>query len=92
MWDYGIQFLNYINFSQFLPPSKKKTIYIIFDFFSNKQDAALDSYMGADVCKARLDSQLDSYFSGQSTGNDSMVTDDSSMNVESNQEPVLISL
>lgn len=61
-------------------------------FFYNKQDAALDSYMGADVCKARLDSQLDSYFSGQSTGNDSMVTGDSSMNVESNQEPVLISL
>ncbi|KAF7458916.1 Chromatin target of PRMT1 protein-like protein [Cryptosporidium felis] len=56
-------------------------------------DAALDSYMGVDACKARLDSQLDSYFSGHGNGNnDGMLAGDSAMNMETNQEPVMISL
>lgn len=49
--------------------------------------------MGVDACKARLDSQLDSYFSGQSTGNnDAVVIEDSSMNIETSQEPNMVSL
>ncbi|OII77448.1 hypothetical protein cand_009390 [Cryptosporidium andersoni] len=51
-------------------------------------DAALDSYMGVDACKARLDSQLDSYFSGQidMSGNDNVMAS------ESSQQPSLITL
>ncbi|KAH8739614.1 hypothetical protein FG386_001171 [Cryptosporidium ryanae] len=54
-------------------------------------DAALDTYMGSEVCKARLDSQLDSYFSGQSASEEVVASgSDLAMNMDGNQESVMI--
>lgn len=56
-------------------------------------DAALDTYMGSEVCKARLDSQLDAYFSGQNAGEGEGVAvsrGDLAMSMDANQESAMI--